>query len=240
MGIPTKFPLTNEPIPVSLAQTALESAVTEIEMELGMDISPVVRYHSEDYIEGMFTNNYMGTRLQHFPATKVIMMQMKLPHVQTTAPYQTYTIPSGWVSLRKNRVNVMASMGSVTSQANNPGGASSNGMFAYTTGFTRGSYHPNLLETVYQSGWDHDKLPSNIADLIKTWAAYRMLPDLIPIIAPNTSVSVSIDSVNQSASNNLAQLLSGRVDLLLKKKEELAASVNKHFGRTIKMTTIGS
>ena len=240
MGIPKIFPLTHEPIPVSIAQDALQSAVVEIEMELGMDISPVVRYHSEDYIDGMFTQNYMGVRLQHFPATKIIMMQMKLPHAQSTAPYQTYTIPSNWIALRKNRVNVMASMGSTTTQANNPGGASANGVFIYTTGFTRGAYHPNIIETVYQSGWDHDKLPSNIADLIKTWAAYRMLPDLVPIIAPNTSVSVSMDSVNQSASNNLAQLLSGRIELLQKKKDELAASVNKNFGRTIKMTTIGS
>jgi len=240
MGIPKVFPITKEPIPVSLAQTALESAVTEIEMEMGMDLSPVVRYHSEDYIDGMFTNNYMGTPLMHWPATKILQMQMKFPHTNTQATYQKYTLPPGWISLKKNRVNVIAAMGSVTVGVDNASLVSAGGIFTYITGFARGAYQPNIIEIVYQAGWDHDKLPSNVADLIKTWAAYRMLPDIVPLLAPNTSVTDTIDGVTQSATNNLAQMLLQRVTMLEKKKQELQASIVKHFGKTIKFSRIGS
>ncbi|MEM4379316.1 MAG: hypothetical protein QXL01_01335 [Thermoplasmatales archaeon] len=240
MGIPKVFPITNEPIPESFAQTALESAITEIENETGMDLSPVTRYHSEDYIDGMFTNNFMGIRLQHWPATKIIQMQLKFPHTNTAATYQRYTIPANWIYLKKNRLNVVAAMGSVTVGVDNESLVSAGGIFTYITGFARGAYAPGTTEIVYESGWQHDKLPSHVADLVKTWAAYRMLPDMIPVLAPNNGVSVSIDGVSQSTSYNLAQLLATRVQLLEKKKQELTAAITKSFGRTLKLSQIGS
>src|SRR5690242_9022694 len=72
MGLPKVFPLTKEPITVAMVEPYLNSAITEIEMELGCNLSEVTHFHSEDYIDGMFTNNYQGMRLQRWPATEIV------------------------------------------------------------------------------------------------------------------------------------------------------------------------
>lgn len=240
MGLPKYFPLTREPIPVSIAEQYLNSAITEIEMELGINLSPVTHYHSEDYIDGMMTSNYTGIRLQRWPATEIISCVLKYPMTNTPTPYQQYTIPPGWIMLRKNRMNVVASVGTVTVQTDNSATVTTGGIFAYISGFTRGAYAPGSIEVVYKAGFEHDRLPSSVADLVKTWAAWRMLGDIIPVMFPQASVSVGIDGVQQSVAFNIAALLTQRATMLEQKKKELAAALVKSFGRTAKMSFIGS
>lgn len=240
MGLPKIFPLTREPIPVDIAKAALESAVTEIENSLGMNLSEVTHFHSEDYIDGMFTNNYMGIRLQRWPATQIVQVQLKFPHTNTAQTYQKYTLPAGWIYLRRNRINVVAALGSVTVSVDNSSVVSAGGIFTYITGFARGAYAPGTTEVVYKAGFQSDRLPSSVADMVKTWAAHRMLSDLIPVLFPNTGVSVGIDGVSQSVSFNVTAMLLERRNQLLLKRNELAASITKGFGRTVKLAFIGA
>jgi len=240
MGLPKYFPLTREPITIEMVKPFLDSAVTEIEMELGCNISEVAHYHSEDYIDGMFTNNYMGTRLQRWPATSIVSMQLKYPHTNTPTPYQKYTIPANWIMLRRNRVNVVAAMGAVTVSTDNSATVTAGGIFTFITGFSRGAYGPGSIEVIYKAGFKHDQLPSSVADLIKTWAAYRWLQMIIPVLFPQTSVSVGIDGVNQSVTLNMYAALVARLAEMEKKKMQLSAALTKSFGRTAKMSFIGS
>jgi len=71
MGLPKILPLTGERITpeglcdadgnitsdISIADY-LTSAITELEMDLGCNLSEVVHFHTEDWIEGMDNNNY--------------------------------------------------------------------------------------------------------------------------------------------------------------------------------------
>jgi hypothetical protein len=240
MGLPKVFPLTNEPITPEHVRPFLESAIVEIEMSLGFNITPVQHWQSFDYIDGMFEANFHGLKLERWPATKVVSVQLKFPHTQVTNPYQTYTIPSGWVSLRRNRINVIAAYGAVSVQTDSTNVVSAGGIFSYITGFARGAYQPAVIEVSYAAGFENDRVPTVVSDLIKTWAAWRFLTDILPIMFPYSSVSTGIDSVSQSASIITPQLLSTRAQELEKKKEQLSTALTKVFGRTIKMTTIGS
>lgn len=241
LGLPKYFPLTREPITEKMVEPFLNSAITEIEMELGCNISPVVHFHAEDYLDGQFTNNYSGIRLQRWPATEIIKVSLKYPHSLTQSPYQTYTIPPGWIMLRRNRMNVVASVGSVSVQAGGPDAVlTTGGIFAYISGFARGNYAPGTTEVVYKAGFEHDKLPSSVSDLIKTWAAHRFLADIVPVMFPQSSVSVGIDGVQQSVGFNMLAALQGRLTTMEQKKKELAASLVKSFGRTMKMGFIGA
>jgi hypothetical protein len=240
MGLPKYFPLTREPITVDLVVPFLNSAITEIEMELGCNISEVTHYHSEDYIDGMFTSNYMGIRMQRWPATSIVQMQLKYPHTNTPTPYQKYTIPANWIYLRRNRVNVVAALGAVTVSTDNSATVTAGGIFTFITGFNRGAYGPGSIEVIYKAGFKHDQLPSAVADLIKTWAAWRFLQDLIPVLFPQTSVAVGIDGVSQSVTLNMYAALMARLAQMEQKKKELAAALTKSFGRTAKMSFLGS
>jgi hypothetical protein len=240
MGLPKYFPLTQEPITVEMVKPFLESAITDIEFELGCNLSPVTHYESHDHIDGLFTNNYTGLILRRWPATEVTQVSLKYPHASTQTPYQTYGIPPGWIYLRRNKMNVVASVGTVTVGTDNSAVITTGGLFAFISGFTRGTYAPGSIEVVYKAGFDHDRLPSSVVDLIKTWAARRWLIDLLPILFPQTGVSVSIDGVAQSVQFNIAALIQSRIDMLEKKKAELAANFVKAFGKTLKTAYLGS
>src|SRR4051812_20771144 len=70
MGLPKYFPLTREPITVDMVTPFLESAIGEIEMKLGCNLSEVTHFHSEDYMDGMSIKNFTGIRLQKWPCTQ--------------------------------------------------------------------------------------------------------------------------------------------------------------------------
>lgn len=251
LGLPKYFPLlptgidangqkTFEPITPELFQPYLESAITEIEMDVGFNVNPIEHFQSFDYIDGCFENNYSGFKMERWPATSIVQMQLKFPHTQTVGTFQTYTIPPQWIALRRNRINVAASYGAVNIQANSTENATAAGIFSYITGFTRGSYQPAVIEVWYQAGFANDQLPASVADLIKTWAAWRALQDMFAPLFPVAGTSVGIDSVSQSATIPMAQMLQVRIGFLEKKKMELTKSLTKVFGRSIKMGFIGA
>jgi len=240
MGIPKIFPLTGEPIPVDMAETYLTSAVSHIEADLGCDLSPTVHYHPADYINGLFSNNFTGIILPRWPASKIIQIQMKFPHTTTNTPYQTYTIPAGWVSLRKNKVNVVAAIGAAAVKTDNSGLINTGGILSFWNTFQFTEWQPNIIEVVYESGFESEKIPGFVSQLIKAVASKYMLEDLLPVIAPSNSVSVGLDSVSQSATLALPQLLQARIQFLDKKIKDLSAAFRKLFGKSVAGIYIGT
>ena len=242
LGLPKIFPLTQELIsvdsPVSIADY-LTSAITEIEMDMGCNLSEVTHFHSEDYIDGMFSANFSGIRLQRWPAVQIDQVTLKYPHANTKNVYQTYTIPKPWVYLRRNKMNIVASIGSVSINTDASSFAAG-GLLTYVTGFARGAYNPGFIEVVYRAGFHHDKLPSMVADLVKTWAAHRYLSDIGPMLFPNSSVNVSIDGVSQGVTFQVQQLIQMRLTELDKKKAELKSAFKKQFAKTMSMSFIGA
>jgi hypothetical protein len=257
LGLPKRLPMSNEILVPDDAIPFLEAAITEIEMSMNMNITPVDHYQSFDYIDGMFESNFFGMKMERWPTTKVNYIQLKFPHTQTLSvvpgqdpiqnvppntprAYQTYTIPPGWVALRRNKVNVVAAFGAVSVHTDTGAIANAGGIFSYITGFGRGSYQPAMIEVSYTAGFEPDKLPSTVYDLIVTLASLRMLEDLFPVLLPYNSVSVSIDGVSQNASINLAQMIMKRIDLLKEQYELKKAAINANFGKTIKLSFLGA
>lgn len=240
MGLPKTFPLTKEPITVDMVTPFLNNAITQIEMDTGMSLSPVYYDQAFDYIDGSFEANFSGFKLQQWPATEIVSMQLKFPHVTARNPYQTYTIPPAWVSLRRNRVNVIAAFGAVSIQTDNSNVATAGGIFSYITGFARGAYQPAIVEIKYKAGWDSDKMPTTVSDLIKNKAALYFLQDIAALLFPVAGVSVGIDGVSQSASMPGPSLLVQRIQDLTTRVEKQKNAIAKVMGRTIKMSFIGA
>jgi len=240
MGIPKILPMTNEAITIEFAESYLNSALTEIEMEMSLDLSEVTHLQSHDYIDGMFTSNYGGMLLPRWPATKIIQIRLVYPHTNTQSRYQTYSIPPAWIYLKRNKVNIVASFGAIGITNSSPDAATAAGLFSYITGFSRGAWQPGVVEIVYTAGFSHDKLPSHVADLVKTWAAHRMLTDLLPVMFPAGSVNVAIDGVSQSVGYSVQQLIANRLGALEKKKDELKRALRRGFGNEIGFSVVGA
>lgn len=240
-GLPKVYPMTNEPITIDDVERYLTSAMSQIEMQLGIDITPVEHFQSFDYVDGMFSNNWTGLKLSRWPATQVLNMRLKFSHTQSNDPLQSYQIPAPWIALRRNRLNIAINVGALTVTTGTQGsGVGALGIFGYIYGFARGSYQPAIIEVQYVSGFEPDKLPPMLADLILTQSAIYMLSDIGPLLFPNSSTSVSIDAVSQSAGLPGPQFLLGRIDALKQKRDELEAALKAHFNKSIKTAFIGS
>lgn len=239
-GLPKKYPLTGEPIEQSEVEPYLSSAIAEIEMKLNCNLSEVTQFHSEDYIDGMFGGNWMGINLRSWPATEITQVQFKFPHANTQSTYQTYTIPAPWIYLRRNKMNVVAGVGAVTASVDNSNIASAGGIFSYISGFARGAYQPGTMEVVYKSGFKHDQLPANVADLVKTWAARRFLIEIFPVLFPTSSTNVSIDGVSQGVTYGVTQMLVSKLEMLDKKILDLTASLKNQYGKSVAVSFVGA
>jgi len=258
MGLPKFLPLTQERITpegfidvdgnlssgVNIADI-LTSAVVELEMEMDCNISEVVHFHTEDYIADL-EQNFYGIRLQRWPAVEIVKMSLKYPHATAGdgagtvggGIYAEYTIPRSWITLRRNKLNVVASIGTISVETNavtTPGG-----IFTYLSGFNRGNYNPSAIEIVYKAGFNSDRLPAGVSDLIKTLAAYRYLSDISAVLFPNSSVAVSIDGIAQNVSYDIQRLVDGRLEKLKEKVIELKRTFKKSFGQTVGFSFIGS
>ena len=239
-GLPKVYPLTGEPVTPDVIIPYLNSALTEIEMSLGFNITPVEHTQAFEYIDGCFEANFSGFKLERWPAFRVSRMQLKFPHVTTVSPYQTYTIPPNWITLSRNKINVVAAFGAIAVSTDVANVAAAGGIFSYITGFARGAYQPSIIEIKYLAGFEDDRLPSVVYDLIQTLAAIRALNDFAPLLFPIAGVNVSIDGVSQSAQLPGPAILSARIAALEKKYLEQSNAVTMNFGRTIKMSFIGA
>lgn len=240
-GLPKVYPLTGERIAVEDVEYYLTSAFVETETSMNMDITPTEHYQSCDYVPDMFGANWSGVKLSRFPATQILSVKLKFPHTQTVDPIIEYVIPASWLILRNGRMNISASFGNVVvSQGGDSQGYSGIGMFSFMAGFARGQYQPAVLQIQYISGWQLDKMPAIVADLVLTVAAIRMLNDLGPVLFPFRSTSVSIDAVSQSAQLPGPQLLLGRIQALEIKRKQLENAIMSNLGKNIKMAFIGS
>jgi hypothetical protein len=256
LGLPKTLVLTNEILTPDDCTIYLENAITEIEMGTSMNLSPVDHYESFDYIDGMFTANFFGQKLERWPATKIVRLQLKYPHTSTMSvlpgepnppatpgtprAYQTYTIPPGWILLRRNILNVVAAFGSIGVNTDSSSVATTGGIFSYITGFGRGAYQPGMIEIVYTAGFASDKLPSSVWDLIVTLASWRFLEAIAPTLMPYNSVNISIDGVTQSANMALGQLLLTRIQGLEKQYVSKLAAIRGNFGTNLRIAFMGA
>lgn len=218
----------------------LTSAMNEVEMSQGMILSPTEFFHSVDYVEGMFESNWTGIKLPKFPTTSVMNVSMKFVHTYTTKPFTDYELPASWLALSVyGKLNIIADTGAIGATYDSGGYATAGGYFLAMANYNVQGYRPGAVEVRYKAGFENDRVPAIVADLVLTVASLRLLQDISPIIAPFAAVSVGIDGVSQSASL-VPNFLLARISQLEQKRREQQNAITKAYGRTIKMTVLGS
>jgi hypothetical protein len=223
---------------MELAAKALNSAVVEIEMSLGCNLSEVQHFHSEDWYPDQ-DRRFSGHQLPQWPATQIISYEYKYAHVNTQDNYKVQQIPPSWLSLRQNKVNILPGSGYsgtyyVNSNTSIPTGFGPGGLVGYTN-----TYRPESIQIIYKAGFPHDHLPYMVADLIESWATWRMLVDVLPVLFPTNGVVVGIDGVSQSSQLNISQTLSERIANLEAKKMAQSQAFKSHFVQSVNCWFVG-
>ena len=92
---------------------------------------------------------------------------------------------------------------------------------------------PGGVRVKYTAGFEKDKIPAAMVELIENMAAFKLLTFLGPLIFPHTSVGVSMDGVSQSVGTPGPNFLSNRIkdlgDIIEKQKVAIKGYYQRAF-----------
>jgi hypothetical protein len=204
----------------------INSAISEIEHILDLYITPVEFREKHDYSRSSFTDAYAYLKVDHAPILQVSKVEL------------TFTNDAdldGFVQFPREFVHVMPQEGVI--QLVPAYGTSLSGFLL--SAFSGVQYHalrawgetnfPGGYRITYTAGFDQDKVPASICDLIETMVALKLLSELAPVLFPHNSISLGIDGVSQSTSNPGPQFLTTRVAELEKERERLMDAVKGYY-----------
>lgn len=214
----------------------LTSAINEIEMTTGMTLSPMEISVPVDFVEGIFGPRFTGIQIRHFPVNQILSVKLKATHTQSDNPVNTIDIPPTWISFRSRRLNIMADLGSVRTQSGTAGGVP----FPYLAGYSASPWRPNQIEVQLNVGFQEDRLPAIVKELILIQTSIGLLNDIIPMLFPFSSTSVAIDGVSQSSGLPGPQFLMTRIGMLEKLRDQKKAAIKAALGQSLVMTYVNT
>ena len=222
-GIPLKSNLTGQELEDSDLQSFIIRAISVVEHELRIHISPVVVTEPHNYNLWDYTQfNFMA--LHQWPIIQVIAIRGKFPNTQEFMlfPMEWYTVDpeSGYVRLAPTNGSITQFF--LTNEA------------AYLP-LILGSrtYWPHLWEVEYLTGFDNDKIPAAVNHLIGTGAALMVLELLGSVMFPYAGYSIGIDGASQSVSTPGPQFFQARIANMREDYQRLLKTLKDYYGKTI-------
>lgn len=231
-GIPLKSGLTGEEIDDETLKHYIDSAISEIEHEMDIYITPVTFEEKHDYNRHEFTWNYNYLKLNH---PNVICIE----EVQLTFSNQDDEL--GFVNFPLEHVHVMPQEGVM--QLVPAFGTSLSGFLL--SAFSGTQFHalraigltnfPGGVRVKYKAGFEKDKVPTAMIELIENMAAWKLLSFIGPLIFPHTSVGVSMDGVSQSVGTPGPQFLVNRIKDLGEIIDKQKIAIKGYYQRTFQI-----
>jgi hypothetical protein len=225
-GIPLKSQLTGETIDDETLKYYIDAAISELEHELDLYITPVNFEEKHDYSKHEFNWSYNYTKLQHGNVLHVTKVELSF----------TNNISQGFVEFPLEMVHMMHQEGvlqlvpatgvGLTSYAiSTMAGAQ---FWALSGGLTQ---FPGAMRINYTSGFEEGKIPAAIVDLIENMAAYKLLTFIGPLLFPHTSIGISIDGTSQSVGTPGPQFLAQRIKDLKEIVDEGKDAIKGYYQR---------
>ena len=229
-GIPLTSALTQETLSDDTIKHYIDSAISQIEHELDLYITPVTFEEKHDYNRHEFNWNYNYLKLNHPNVITVEEVQLSFSNDQTNL---------GFVQFPMEHVHLMPQEGVI--QLVPAFGTSLSGFLL--SAFSGTQFHalraigldnfPGAVRVKYQAGFEKDKVPASIVELIENVAAYKILTFIGPLIFPHTSMGVSIDGVSQSVGTPGPQFLAARIkdlnDIIQVQKDAIKGYYQKRW-----------
>ena len=256
-GIPLKSSFTNEEVTDEQIQSYIDEAISEIEHQLDITITPEEYCDRYDYNRELWHQSYAYIKLRHPNVLRVTAFQLTFTNGETEA---TYTDPNGntvytdgsptetdpgeqfgkannvIVDIPKEFLHVNPQEGTVQlvpAFGRNLSGfivSALTGTQYWALANSLGNF-PGAVRIKYEAGFEEGRIPAMIVGLVETVAAYRLLSVLGPILFPHNSVGISIDGVSQSTSTPGPAFLNQRLNELEKIKEQLMDTARGYYQR---------
>ena len=227
-GIPLKSSLTGDEIKDSTLGRYIVRAISTIEHSLKINITPVKYQDRYDYNLWDY-QKYNFIQLNHWPIIQVESVKGKYPNAIDFIQF-----PSEWITCYNEfgMFQLTPTNGQIT-QFFMTGDAT---YIPLILG-SRASW-PQLWQITYVSGFENEKIPALINDLIGIKAALDALTALSPIIFPYNSYGLGIDGTSQSVGTGGPQWLALRIEEMQQRYNEMLEIAKRYYNKSILITAI--
>lgn len=236
-GIPLRAALTGEEVTDETIKQFIRKGVSDFESSVRVPVNPVKIEDRFDFIRA--DDLSFGTkRLTRFPVIKVEALKALWPgRNDVLADFgnsQEVDYPTSWVSLLGDTglVRIVPNSGSIINADVNFLASS-----AYRSIVLGGLKNwPNMWRIIYWAGFDRDKVPDVVNDLIGILAAIKFLSQMAPAIFPMNTQSVSLDGMAQSVSTAGPMWLQLRIAELTNERDRLVEQLKGYYATDINFT----
>ena len=227
-GLLLQSNITNELVPDETIQFYIDSAISEIEHELDLYITPVQFREKHDYNADHFLKNFAYIKLFHPNVISVQKVELSFSNDPETSGLVEFPLEYVMVKPQEGSLQLVPAFGTTLS-----GMAASvfTGAQFYALGNQNVTTLPGGYRITYIAGFEKDKVPAAIVDLIAVRASISMLSTLGPIFYPNSSVSISTDGLSQSTSTFGVKQFNDRLQQLREQEKKLLEAVKGYYQR---------
>lgn len=197
-GLPLKSYLTGEEISNEALEKYISEAISQVEHELDLYITPTTFEERHDYSREMQFWSFGYTKLNHTPILGVEKYQLTFNNgINIPGSLPLVDIPLEFVHVQpqEGTIQLVPAQG-VTISGFIVSIYSGLGYHAFNSQAI--SNWPGAVFVRYIAGFEKDKVPAMLSSLIENIAAYRFLSALGPVLFPHNSVSIGIDGASQS------------------------------------------
>lgn len=227
-GLRLKDAKTNSEIKAEDLRDFIANAVSRVEHEARLNISPVKYTDLLDY-NSWDNKNFCFLQLNHWPVLQVESVKAKFPGGSS----DFLQFPSEWISCQ-NEVGMLQIAPRVGSGTVNQLSLTSSGsLLPLAQGRSR---WPQLFEVVYTSGFEADKMPPILRDLIGLYAALGVL-ELLDSTTFSGSYSLSIDGTSQSVGLPGPGWLQSRITATTTRAEKQLDTVKRYYNHSLLLTS---
>ena len=223
-GIPLKSALTGQTISDAVLGDYITKAVSRLEHELNIFITPVAFEERHDYDREIWTQQYAWVKLNNAPILNVQSIQLSFGNGTPLPPLVEFPLEFVYVNGQEGALRLVPVLGTATSGFVLSSFAGAQWMALVAMGVFN---FPGAVLVKYRAGFEPDKVPAMISGLVEKMAALMALSSLGHLIFPYNSVGIGIDGASQSVGTPGVQFLTGRIaDLKEQVQQELDAARN--------------
>lgn len=233
-GIPLASILTRQPLPDSVIESKILSAIADFEAYTQIPTQEIIKEHVFDFrYEDSLSFNPIP--LPYKPITAIYQLGLQ------TSGKDLVHYPTRWCETStpiSGVIRVVPLFGIYPAGLAVQAGA--NGNYTYIPYIvSQKNMWPNLWKLVYGCGFRDGCLPYNIYEYIGSLAALMVLSMLSPITFPVTSTSLGIDGLSQGVSGPGPQWLEGRIQDLANRAQSLLQNIVKQYGAGFTLEVLG-
>lgn len=223
-GIPLKSSLTGQTVSDTTLNNYIIKAISHLEHELNIFITPVNFEERHDYDREIWTQQYAWIKLNNSPVLDCQSVQLSFGNGTPLPPLVEFPLEFVYVNGQEGALRLVPVLGTATSGFVLSSFAGAQWMALVAMGVFN---FPGAVLIKYRAGFEPDKVPAMISGLIEKMAALMALSSLGHLIFPYSSVGIGADGLSQSVGTPGIQFLTGRIaDLKEQVQQELDAAKN--------------